>query len=521
MSMDTPILLIAWRRPHLLSKVIDAIRSVAPTHVFVACDGPNPARPAEAEKVAFTRAVIETEIDWSCRVERLYSDVNQGCRLGPSRAINWFFSKVKEGIILEDDCIPHPDFFTYCEWALDAFRSDKTVMHINGNNFSAPSSLFQEEVGFVSLPQAWGWASWSDRWESFDCNPFSLSYYARPDKWRLSNSARLAALMRLESLKKGLDTWDYQWQISVLNNCGYAVSPRSNLISNIGKGPDASHTFNDHERTFLRTSSLAKPRYAPKAKFNKKLSRFYEKQMGLQLSPDTIIWVFRSFYLALCNWCCSILRQVLFRDYVPIVVASSGRAGSTMLANSIAHSFIESRFSGFPNWIRRALTLLALTYSVRLKDVASFDFSPVIKTHDLFSDEANPTFRYIFVYADPLESAMSVRSQELIHGSSWVDAHIFHLAGNGDSDQLFSQDVLNYEAQVLTWRRSPAFLVDYLDIWNCQEVISRFLGFSLLLPSRRERSSKSSIVAHGMSKDLFVRLKKIMLELKDYTFYQD
>jgi hypothetical protein len=52
MNMDTPVLLIAWRRPHTMRQVIDAIRPVAPTRLFVACDGPNPERPGEAEKVA-------------------------------------------------------------------------------------------------------------------------------------------------------------------------------------------------------------------------------------------------------------------------------------------------------------------------------------------------------------------------------------------------------------------------------------------------------------------------------------
>ena len=62
---NTPLLLIAWRRPHTLRQVIDAtIRPVEPTRLFVACDGPNPERPGEAEKVVATRAVIEHEIDW-------------------------------------------------------------------------------------------------------------------------------------------------------------------------------------------------------------------------------------------------------------------------------------------------------------------------------------------------------------------------------------------------------------------------------------------------------------------------
>ena len=54
--MKTPLLLITWSRPHTLRQVINAIRPVAPTRLFVACDGPNPEQPGETEKVAATRA---------------------------------------------------------------------------------------------------------------------------------------------------------------------------------------------------------------------------------------------------------------------------------------------------------------------------------------------------------------------------------------------------------------------------------------------------------------------------------
>ena len=50
--METPVLLIAWRRPHTTKQVIDAIRVAAPSHMFVACDGASFDRPGEAEKVA-------------------------------------------------------------------------------------------------------------------------------------------------------------------------------------------------------------------------------------------------------------------------------------------------------------------------------------------------------------------------------------------------------------------------------------------------------------------------------------
>jgi hypothetical protein len=75
--------------------------------MFVACDGPNLGRSEEVAKVRATRELIEREIDWPCTLERRYSEVNQGCKVGVSSAINWFFDQVGDGIILEDDCVSY------------------------------------------------------------------------------------------------------------------------------------------------------------------------------------------------------------------------------------------------------------------------------------------------------------------------------------------------------------------------------------------------------------------------------
>jgi hypothetical protein len=242
-----PLLLIAWRRPHTLRQVIDAIRPVAPTRLFVACDGPNPERPGEAEKVAATRAVIEQEIDWPCQIDRLYSDVNQGCRLGVSRAISWFFEQVEEGIILEDDCVPHPDFFPYCATLLERYRHDTRVWCISGNNFQNGQWRGDGSYYFSRYNHCWGWASWRRCWQHYDADlsrgpflrdsglldtifedPLELQYWS--DIWQ-----------RLVDEGKP-DTWDYQWTFTCLANGGLTALPNHNLVSNVGFGEDATHT---------------------------------------------------------------------------------------------------------------------------------------------------------------------------------------------------------------------------------------------------------------------------------------
>lgn len=246
-AFSIPLLLLAWRRPHTLRLVIDAIRLVAPTRLYVACDGPNADRPGEAEKVAATRAVIEHEIDWPCQIERLYSDVNQGCRLGVSRAITWFFEQVEEGIILEDDCVPHPDFFPYCATLLERYRHDTRVWCISGNNFQNGPWRGDGSYYFSRIPLIWGWATWRRCWQHYDA---TLSQWPA-----LRGSGHLAMIFedpverdywsaiwqRLYDEEQP-DTWDYQWGFACIANGGLSAEPNRNLVSNVGFGEDATHT---------------------------------------------------------------------------------------------------------------------------------------------------------------------------------------------------------------------------------------------------------------------------------------
>ena len=95
MSIDTPLLLIAWKRPDTLARLIDALRQVRPSNIFIAVDGPKPDVLGQRDLVLRTREVVEKNIDWPCTIHRLYSDINHGCRVGVSRAINWFFESTR------------------------------------------------------------------------------------------------------------------------------------------------------------------------------------------------------------------------------------------------------------------------------------------------------------------------------------------------------------------------------------------------------------------------------------------
>jgi len=251
--LNTPVLLIIFNRAHTTKQVLDRIRQVKPTKLYVAADGPRPGNVTDAERCAEARAVI-AQVDWDCEVKTLFREQNLGCGVAPSSAISWLFEHEETGIILEDDCVPSKSFFWFCQELLEKYKNDTRVMHISGNNYlkgwrrdSDYSYYFSNKVN------SWGWATWRRAWQLYD---FNLSNYPElknkgylngiflnkfEEKYRLSKIEET-----ITNLKKG-DVWDYQWEFTVYSNSGLCIVPEVNLVSNIGFGEDATHTFNQFE----------------------------------------------------------------------------------------------------------------------------------------------------------------------------------------------------------------------------------------------------------------------------------
>ena len=127
MSFDVPVLLITWRRLDTTIKLIEAVRKVKPKIIYVSSDGPREGNIPEQLAVENVRKMIIQEIDWKCDVKKKFSNINQGCRIGVSSAISWFFENEPFGIILEDDVIPLPEFFDYCKKYLHKYEENLNI----------------------------------------------------------------------------------------------------------------------------------------------------------------------------------------------------------------------------------------------------------------------------------------------------------------------------------------------------------------------------------------------------------
>jgi hypothetical protein len=239
-----PVLFLVFNRPERTRQVFEAIRAARPSRLFVAADGPRPARRDEAERCAAVRA-IATAVDWPCELHTLFRDSNLGSGRAVSEAISWFFAQVSEGIVLEDDCLPDLSFFRFCTALLERYRTDRRVFKIAGTNplghwpgFEG-SSYFYSSYGY-----SWGWASWSDRWATFDLKLADWPSFERSSHARHYPFSRQRNQGFRASQTNIIDAWDYQWHFAISRNHGLVAVPTLNLIRNIGFEPEATHTRN-------------------------------------------------------------------------------------------------------------------------------------------------------------------------------------------------------------------------------------------------------------------------------------
>lgn len=260
----TAVALCVFKRPAETRQVLDALATYGPQRLYVIVDGPRNDR--EAALRAETLALFEN-LPWKAVICFDLAEENLGVRHRMSSGLDWVFSQEERVIILEDDCVPHPDFFPYCEELLERYADDTRVMHIGGNNFLQGWKVSEESYYFSRHTHCWGWATWRRAWRLYDAN---LRH------WKAFEAARGMADYSNDCLEEDyfmgcvrrvaegrVSSWAYIWGYSCLLHHGLAIVPAVNLVRNIGFGKDATHTREDAWYANLETAPILPLRHPP------------------------------------------------------------------------------------------------------------------------------------------------------------------------------------------------------------------------------------------------------------------
>lgn len=258
MSLETPILFCIYKRADLTSQVFDVIAEQKPKHLLVVQDGPR--FDDEMESIEQTRNVLE-RIDWDCDVQTNFSATNMGCKDRIASGISWGFQQHERLIILEDDCLLDPSFFTFSEELLEKYADCEDVHMIGACNFQN-RSVTDKSYYFCKYAHIWGWASWRRAWNHYDVDikdwP-TLKANQTFRKWCCTDQEYEYWSRMFDLLHEGkMDTWDFQWMYSCWKQGGLTIQPSVNLVSNLGFREDATHTTAESNFAKMPTQKIGR-----------------------------------------------------------------------------------------------------------------------------------------------------------------------------------------------------------------------------------------------------------------------
>ncbi|MSO64432.1 MAG: glycosyltransferase family 2 protein [Alphaproteobacteria bacterium] len=262
-AFDTPVVMVVFNRPEPTAQVLARVRDVRPRRLYVLADSPRADVPSDPERCAAVRALFD-RVDWPCELILDLAPRNLGCGGRVVSGLDRVFSEVDRAIVLEDDCLPHPSFFRYCQETLQYYENDDRVVCVTGTKFPCEPRTLPYSYRFSRMFIGWGWASWRRAWRAIDWT--MAAWPAMRDDRRIERSARSAAERRFyvngfeRAFRRDIEPWDWAWALTAYQRGQLYLVPDRNLIANIGWGPDGTQQRNaEHFLANLPTYEMAFP----------------------------------------------------------------------------------------------------------------------------------------------------------------------------------------------------------------------------------------------------------------------
>lgn len=260
MINNYPVVFFVFKRPATTMSFLNLMIKAGINKIYIFADGPR----NETEK--FETDVVKANINSfikdnkSLEIITTFNPKNLGLKKNIIQGLNKVFKLEDAAIILEDDCLPTPDFFKFTKAMLTKYKDEPKVMSING---TSTGGRFSHSYDFSRYPQCWGWATWKRAWNLYDSTLTTFT----PESWRalaakLGFNPLLSWYWRtmLTMVKAGwINTWDFQWSYAHFYHEGLSIAPSVNLIKNIGFDLVATNTKTKSKVADMKTNTLSWP----------------------------------------------------------------------------------------------------------------------------------------------------------------------------------------------------------------------------------------------------------------------
>ena len=263
--MNATIVVIIYKRTKPLIQLVEILKKVKPKKIYIIADGPKTKKEKVFTNIA--RSIIEKNIDWNCKINKIYSSKNLGLRKRIVTGLDKVFKSEEQAIILEDDCIPDFSFFQFCNQLLEKYKNNHKILSISGTTHSEDIYISQSYY-FSKYFHSWGWATWKRAWKNYDDN---MNEWKTKDdhKWLkriIPNTIERIYWKKIFNMtsQNKINSWAYRWTYSHLKHGGLSIIPSKNLVSNVGFGKNATHNKLSVGSMRVKSSQIKFPLKHPK-----------------------------------------------------------------------------------------------------------------------------------------------------------------------------------------------------------------------------------------------------------------
>jgi hypothetical protein len=273
------IAIFAFNRPSHLETCLNSVKlnkEAIESDLTIFVDGPRSEKDlvsvnevlAIAEKVTGFKSILVVK-----------SPINKGLANSVVDGVSRILEKNPAVIVLEDDLIVSPYFLEYMCRSLGKFQNEKVVASIHG--YLPNLSKETQAPFFLRGADCWGWATWSDRWNSVEWDGAKLRDELIKKKLvkQFNHDGNYNYFGMLERQLNGEnDSWAIRWHASMFLQNKLTLYPNKSLVINTGMDGTGRHSgiTGDYDTTLSNKAVIIGDlNIEESAKMRKEFSKFF------------------------------------------------------------------------------------------------------------------------------------------------------------------------------------------------------------------------------------------------------
>lgn len=236
-----PILLFVYNRPQHVKRALGSLlqnREAAASDLYVFSDAARSAEDAAA--VEMVRKEI-ADIQGFRSVSVVERNESFGLARSIIEGVTSIVNRYGRVIVLEDDLVVSPYFLRFMNDALEVYKDEPRVGHIQACDFIQSAAL--PDTFLIKWTGSWGWATWQRAWELFNPNGQELLDQLRERRltkqFDFNGKYGFTRMLRQQIEGKN-NSWAIRWNASLFLADVLSLNVGRSLVSN--EGLDGSGT---------------------------------------------------------------------------------------------------------------------------------------------------------------------------------------------------------------------------------------------------------------------------------------